>query len=325
MRRRAAVAAGSVSVVGLLLLGGLFGGDPHSATPESPPSARGDTTRRALVRRTLGITAAEAPEASPEAPPGPHVRLAEALDPVAIRCWVGTEWEGLTLEKTRTRQAIEGGWYSDTVTELSGAHLVRATERHLDLSRFPSRLFRTDRTSLFRVSWEAERLGEEVACTVHPVELAAIDVQVVDEDGRPLPESRVYLGANGTTDPQGWTTIEGLAAGIEHSAFILGSEPLSVPRQVTVGPLEPDTHTAIRVTLEHVEAVDELAHRFGEEDPDGIFAAIEASEERERQEEQVLLAMAAGPLDPPTRQVVDDMLRGPPPALLLLKRLLGVP
>lgn len=146
-----------------------------------------------------------APEAAAAAPTlAAHAAVAEALGYVAIRCFVGTEWDTDDLVG-KYHQRIAGGWYTNVENALAGRHGV---ERRYPIPGQEGPMAVTFE-NLFEVSWSAAAPGDVVPCTVHPIEHAELQVRLVDDAGRPAAGFQVY-GCSGddVTDADGLAVLE---------------------------------------------------------------------------------------------------------------------
>lgn len=131
-----------------------------------------------------------------------QARFAEKAGIVAIRCFVGTEYDGLPLVG-RYGPAVQDGWYSDLVRERSGARFAEARydtgPGFLDF----------DLENPFYVTWDAPEGASSTVCTVHSMQFAYLTVEVLDPERRPVAQAMLFgCGASGRTDAAGLVELE---------------------------------------------------------------------------------------------------------------------
>ncbi len=212
MWKRAAVVL--VVLVALALVAGLLAIRPTPVAPEPMAVAPVAAAPRAVRPPPAAVAP---PDAPPPAYLAGHAAIAGALGYVAVKCWVGTEWDtdGLVGE---FHQKIEGGWYTNVETALSGEHGVE--RRYED----PAAPLRTGFETLFVVSWSATEPGGVVPCHVEQIEHAELRVRVVDAADRPVPGARVSgCGASGESDAAGLAVLDEAKA--RHECVVRGQVP----------------------------------------------------------------------------------------------------
>jgi hypothetical protein len=294
MRRRSvmlAIAAGLLLllVAGVATLGAavLFAwpGPPEPAPLAVVPAKPKGKPERPPLPSLPGPTAPTEPDEAhpPSVYEAGHAAVAESLGLVAIRCWVGPEWDTEDLVG-KYHQKISNGWYTNVEEQLVGD---RGVEKRFEVPDVPpdaDEFERIDFETLFVVSWRAERPGEMVPCEVHTLERAALRVRVRDLDGNAVPGATVYgCGSNGQSDARGLATLEETHASsaCELTAYTAGAERMCQGK-LGVSALAADEERAVDLTVECgalVEAAEDMLQTFGFELPKSDFPELSDEEE----------------------------------------------
>lgn len=176
------------------------------ATAEAPPPERPPVpTVRPVVEAAADTDTEEPP---PSVYLEGHLAVAEALGALAIRCWVGPEYDTEDLVGA-FHQKVSNGWYTNVETELEGYHSVE--RKYYDNPDAPTERERGPQfETLFRVSWSATDRDGVVPCQVHfDVAYGELRVHVVDEQGAPVRGATVYgCGRSADSDAQGLALLE---------------------------------------------------------------------------------------------------------------------
>ena len=255
--------AATVLAVGLLVWWAWPRPPVEEVAPSPPTFVRGE----APVREARAVSTALAPEFDsdtdvPEPSPylAAHAAVAEALGLVAIRCWVGTEYDSDDLVGWY-QQRISNGWYTNVVTQLEGRQAVERRFERPDVPEDAARWEKYDFETLFVVSWKAEAPGEVARCEVHPQGYGTLRVRVVDQDGLPLPRASVHCcGAAAESDRHGVAVLEQVRAGRPYVLKGARHEIDHTLREgdwcegfMAVDPFEPDETRELELALHCLE------------------------------------------------------------------------
>lgn len=210
------VLAGALVLVALLALRSANAPTPEpAASPTAAPPPRPAAPARPFRPWSPAAAAPVVPDDAhpPSIYEAGHSAVAEVLGFVAIRCWVGPEWDTEDLVGAY-HQKISNGWYTNVEDRLAGQHGVEKRFEVPDAPADARDWEKVDFETLFVVSWRAEGPGETVPCEVHTLERATLRVRVIDQEGRAVSGAKVFgCGSGADGDPSGLAVLEEAHAG----------------------------------------------------------------------------------------------------------------
>ncbi len=172
-----------------------------------------------------------------------------------------------------------------------------------------------------RVSWSAERPGTTVDCTITPVELAELTLEVVDPGGEPVADAIALLhGTPLFSDASGRLHLPAVAADEEIQLVIgcpnplpakLASSPSSCGRNLSIAPLQAGAHTVLEVVVGQRIAKDLTAEELQQlQDEHTRLRAAVAADRTDREELEALLDT---PLSDAARSLIANQDSAGPP------------
>jgi len=200
----------------LIVLVMLRGEDASQPISPQPPQALTTKRERQTPVPLSGVSALPSDEDDAEegGPPPPdetaagilqaYSDVAEALGYVAIRCYVGPEYDSDDYVG-KIPQRVSNGWYTYIADTLRGTKYVERRYPVKDVDADASlmeHLGALDFETLFIVSWEAQQPGQTVPCTISYPKFAELRVTPRDQNGEVIDDVRVH-GCGGQRTREG--------------------------------------------------------------------------------------------------------------------------